>query len=690
MKEYPPPSPPPPPSLEALLSSSFEENEVALSKLSVRKHFASRLDLILDDESSTVFERLRMNERAMLLKCAVDFARGGVAEDEVDEEKDDDEEEVEEDVEDEKKKKSERAGATTATNKKKISTRKKATDFFGRERKSGEDEDDGSASLVTREIPEKDAVKFLELAEKCVLFAKEEEYDAHLANASARAKKAFAVVARSYVKTLREVKGLERAFEPLKYALRAYSTAVSRGKVTFLHALCYETCTELNREQEAYEGELLFAVEDPSDTGFMAKDFANYCYYAGLSCLSAEKYDRAISFFSNCVSMPTKEKCGQVQIESYKKLLLASIIRTGETSTFLSEKNGIPAKTSHAVRQMLMSQTPFMGVGGKRVGRSFGTELADAGLEDILASGDFGDGAEDPNRKHQSNDSSQDDEMKNEDEDEHHRQQRERKGDETPEKMKMKFEVEGGAFDDDIDSSLPPAPRGEGEEDAIEDAEKKQQQQNKSPYQLLVDALSSKSVRGDKQSSTPLQRFTETMKKYSAIFENDKNADLVLLAHKSVQLAQVRKVAETYSSLSLEAIAREMQLEGGESEAKMLVNEMVARSNIRGGVSAEIDDQNMVTFHDQVEDAATKQKKLETTMADVEKMTNLIKEFDESMLTDEKYFAKFYERQMQHKRNGSAKGGERGGRRAPLSALMTGMATATPIEGGGDEDIAMF
>ena len=633
-----------------------------------------------------------MNERAMLLKCAVDFARDGVAKDE-DDDDDDEEEEVEEDEEEEKKKRSERAGATTATNKKKtsqtkISNRKKATDFFGRERNSGDDEDDGSASLVTREIPEKNAVKFLELAEKCVLFAKEEEYAAHLANASARAKKAFAVVARSYVKTLREVKGLERAFEPLKYALRAYSTAVSRGKVTFLHALCYETCAELNREQEAYEGELLFAVEDPSDTGFMAKDFANYCYYAGLSCLNAEKYDRAISFFSNCVSMPTKEKCGQIQIESYKKLLLASIIRTGETSTFLSEKNGIPAKTSHAVRQMLMSQTTFMGVGGKRLGRSFGNELADAGLEDILASGDFGDGAEDPNRKHQSNDSSQDDEMKNGDEDEHNRQQQERKGDETPEKMKLKFEVEGGAFDDEIDSSLPPAPRGE--EDAIEDAEKKQQQQNKSPYQLLVDALSSKSVRGDKPSSTPLQRFTETMKKYSAIFENDKNADLVLLAHKSVQLAQVRKVAETYSSLSLEAIAREMQLEGGESEAKILVNEMVARSNISGGVSAEIDDQNMVTFHDQVEDAATKQEKLETTMADVEKMTNLIKEFDESMLTDEKYFAKFYERQMQHKRNGSTKGGERGGRRAPLSALMTGMTTATPIEGGGDEDVAMF
>ena len=205
MKEYPPA---PPPSLESFLSNSFEENEIALAKLSVRKHFSSRLDLILDDESSTVFERLRMNERAMLLKCAVDFARDGVAKDD-EEEEEEEEEDEEEEEEEEKKKKSERAGATNKkkTSQTKISNRKKATDFFGRERKSGEDEDDGSASLVTRKIPEKDAVKFLELAEKCVLFAKEEEYDVRLANASARAKKAFAGVARSYVKTLREVKG---------------------------------------------------------------------------------------------------------------------------------------------------------------------------------------------------------------------------------------------------------------------------------------------------------------------------------------------------------------------------------------------------------------------------------------------------------------------------------------------------
>ena len=691
------------PVLEDLISNSFEENETIFSKLSVRKHFASRPDLIL--ASSTVFARLRMSERAMLLKSVVDFARGGV------EEEGEEENEREEEEEEEKKKKSERTGTTTAAaTKKKISQtkirKKKTMDFLGGgggsyAKKSGEDEDDGSASLVTKAISEEDAMKFLELAEKCVLFAKEkEEYEAHLANASALAKKAFAVVARSYVKTLREMGVLERALEPLKYALKTYSNVVSRGKVTFLHAVCYETCVELKRENEAYEGGLLFAVEDPSETGFKAKDFANYCYYAGLSCLCAEKYDRAISFFSHCISMPTKEKCGRVQMESYNKLLLASIVRTGETSTFLSEKSGIPAKTSNVVRQALMQQTPFIGgdYGGKRGGRSFGNEsneFADVDLEDILAAGDFG-AAEDPNRKQQSNDSSQDDEMKNEDEHEYHHQQGTKGAREetTPQKMKMKFEEEGDALDDDIDSSPPPAPRGEGEEDAEEDEEKKQQQQNNSPYQLLVEALSNKSVRGDKSSSTPLQRFTETMKKYSAIFENDKNADLVLLAHKSVQLAQVRKVAETYSSLSLGAIARELHLDGGESEAKMLVNEMVARSNIRGGVTAKIDDQNMVTFHDHVEDAATKQVKLETAMADVEKMTSLIKQFDESMITDEKYFAKFYERQMD-RRNKSARGGDRGGggggRRAPFSTFATAMTTtATPTECEGDEEIAML
>jgi hypothetical protein len=221
------------PVLEDLVSNSFEENEAIFSKLSVRKHFASRPDLIL--ASSTVFARLRMSERAMLLKSVVDFARGGV------EEEGEEENEREEEEEEEKKKKSERTGTTTAAaTKKKISQtkirKKKTMDFLGGgggsyAKKSGEDEDDGSASLVTKAISEEDAMKFLELAEKCVLFAKEkEEYEAHLANASALAKKAFAVVARSYVKTLREMGVLERALEPLKCALKMYSNVVSRER----------------------------------------------------------------------------------------------------------------------------------------------------------------------------------------------------------------------------------------------------------------------------------------------------------------------------------------------------------------------------------------------------------------------------------------------------------------------------
>ena len=624
-----------------------------------------------DDSTTTVFSRLRMNERTIALMRLVELANG---EEEEKEERAGEEEEKEEE---EKRKKSER----TAQKKTK---RKKSKDGLGGPnwsgKRNGEEEEDGSVSLVS----EKEGLRFLEMTETCVLFAKEEEYREHLAKASACAKKAFAVVARSYVKTLREMGRLERALEPLKYALKMYSTTVSRKKVTFLHAVYYEVCAEMNRESEAYEGELLFAVEDPSETGFRAKDFANYCYYAGLSCLSKVDYERAISFFSNCISMPTKEKCARVQMESYKKLVLASIIQTGETSTFLSENNGIPAKTSNVVRQALLHQSTFVG-GVKREGDGGGggneseIELA------TMIGGDLG-AAEDPNKKKQSKNSSQDDEMKNADE---HEQRQE--GNETPQKVKVKFEEEGGSLGDYLDSTPPPPPsKGADEEDMGEDEEMKRQQQNRSPYRLLIEALShnwSRNVKRDYSTSTPLKRFTETMKEYSTIFENDRNADLVVLAHKSVQLAQVRKVAETYSSLSLEAIARELHLGGGENEAKVLVNEMAARSNIRGGVSAKIDDQNMVTFHDQVCDKTTRQEKLDKAMADIEQMRALIKQFDESMITDEEYFAKFYERQMD-KRNGSVKGGGKVGRRAPLSALAA-MTTAS-IEGGGDEDIAMF
>ena len=624
-----------------------------------------------EDSTTTVFSRLRMNERTIALMRLVELANG---EEEEKEERAGEEEEKEEE---EKRKKSER----TAQKKTK---RKKSKDGLGGPnwsgKRNGEEEEDGSVSLVS----EKEGLRFLEMTETCVLFAKEEEYREHLAKASACAKKAFAVVARSYVKTLREMGRLERALEPLKYALKMYSTTVSRKKVTFLHAVYYEVCAEMNRESEAYEGELLFAVEDPSETGFRAKDFANYCYYAGLSCLSKVDYERAISFFSNCISMPTKEKCARVQMESYKKLVLASIIQTGETSTFLSENNGIPAKTSNVVRQALLHQSTFVG-GVKREGDGGGggneseIELA------TMIGGDLG-AAEDPNKKKQSKNSSQDDEMKNADE---HEQRQE--GNETPQKVKVKFEEEGGSLGYYLDSTPPPPPsKGADEEDMGEDEEMKRQQQNRSPYRLLIEALShnwSRNVKRDYSTSTPLKRFTETMKEYSTIFENDRNADLVVLAHKSVQLAQVRKVAETYSSLSLEAIARELHLGGGENEAKVLVNEMAARSNIRGGVSAKIDDQNMVTFHDQVCDKTTRQEKLDKAMADIEQMRALIKQFDESMITDEEYFAKFYERQMD-KRNGSVKGGGKVGRRAPLSALAA-MTTAS-IEGGGDEDIAMF
>ena len=75
------------------------------------------------------------------------------------------------------------------------------------------------------------------------------------------------------------------------------------------------------------------------------------------------------------------------------------------------------------------------------------------------------------------------------------------------------------------------------------------------------------------------------MKEYSTIFENDRS--VIWLAHKS---SPTRTSAQSGRDVLIieftEAIARELHLGGGENEAKVLVNEMAARSNIRGGVSA--------------------------------------------------------------------------------------------------------
>ena len=78
--------------------------------------------------------------------------------------------------------------------------------------------------------------------------------------------KPLAVAARvADAKTLVEMGRLERALEPLKYALKMYSATVSRKKVTFLHAVYYEVCAEMNRESEAHLRENFYSPrEDPS------------------------------------------------------------------------------------------------------------------------------------------------------------------------------------------------------------------------------------------------------------------------------------------------------------------------------------------------------------------------------------------------------------------------------------------
>ena len=141
------------------------------------------------------------------MKSVVDFARGGVEEEGEEEEgrgggrgREEEKERTHRD--------DDRSG-----NEEKISQtknqKKKTMDFLGGgggsyAKRAAKMRTTGSASLVTKAISEEDAMKFLELAEKCVLFAKEKEEYKRIWP-TAFAKKAFAVVARSYVKTLREM-----------------------------------------------------------------------------------------------------------------------------------------------------------------------------------------------------------------------------------------------------------------------------------------------------------------------------------------------------------------------------------------------------------------------------------------------------------------------------------------------------
>ena len=526
--------------------------------------------------------------------------------------------------------------------------------------------------------------------------------------------RAFAIVARSYQKTLSDLGFIGRSIAPLRNSLdNVYPNSMIGGNgkmITFLHAIFYQACFEAKCSNRAYEDVLkngkFYQVEDPTITGFTAKDFANYSYYAGLACLDSGDYERSISFFSDCVSMPsTKDKCTRTQLSSYKKLILAAIIQTGETSSFLSQKSGIPAKTSPNVRMTLLQQAPlsyalkggsnkFGGGGGWPGGGNNRDDDDDDENNNVIKNNININEAADVN-----NDQNNDGEILLSSGDE---------GDDEEDIMKMSDEVQktppkmtnniNDTFELNIGEDIiinNDSPEKEdngdvemrqqhhhmvdGDNENGDDESDLLKQQSRSPYQLLIDVL--KLEKSQNNIKTPLQRFTEAMYKYKYVFEQDGNFDLVQLAYESVKLAQVRKIAETYSSLSLEMIASEMNLQGGAKDAEKLINDMVTRSLLNDGVLAKISPQGMVTFHEKVEDAEALQRKLEKTMKDVDEMTRLIKQFEQSMVTDEKYFVKFHEK-FERKTRKTQRGG--GGNRD------NGIDFNTRRKGGGGNNSNLF
>jgi COP9 signalosome complex subunit 3 len=74
---------------------------------------------------------------------------------------------------------------------------------------------------------------------------------------------------------------------------------------------------------------------DPVGFGIDMKDFLLYHYYGGMIFLSVKNYRTAIMFFSLALHAPGQVPSA-IQIETYKKFILASLIQKGKFQTLPS------------------------------------------------------------------------------------------------------------------------------------------------------------------------------------------------------------------------------------------------------------------------------------------------------------------------------------------------------------------
>jgi COP9 signalosome complex subunit 3 len=72
----------------------------------------------------------------------------------------------------------------------------------------------------------------------------------------------------------------------------------------------------------------------PKSSGLTELEYLSYFYYAGMIFTGLKEYHKALAAFSETLTVPTPKNLSIVQVESFKKMILVSLIADGKVCSF--------------------------------------------------------------------------------------------------------------------------------------------------------------------------------------------------------------------------------------------------------------------------------------------------------------------------------------------------------------------
>jgi len=141
--------------------------------------------------------------------------------------------------------------------------------------------------------------------------------------------KKYGVICRKFVEVCQEVKKPMRAVKVLRAAISKFPddhlTPAHTGFVlACILSKCYKTALPV-LDKFVY-------LIDPKITGVKSEDTRLYYYYGGICYLAQKQWDNAIEFFETVISAPAV-MASAIMVESYKKLVLCSLIHRGQVDS---------------------------------------------------------------------------------------------------------------------------------------------------------------------------------------------------------------------------------------------------------------------------------------------------------------------------------------------------------------------